>query len=241
MTALIIPNDGVKIHERAKANLQSVIHKTGARTENDLIRFVKNRRLSKTLCVDICTALGNLQSLGAIPALLSIIASAKREIGWAAHQALIEIRSQRATRGLMSIVRHPKHREARSNAVYVLKFIKDPRADKLLLEVLHDRRYDDYIRTDAAEGLTWEHPDQVFEALLKTAGDDSPYMRYTAINCLDGFWEQWAGIDDSLKNRVLATLRQCCHDKGCIRGYDCDNGQRARQVLRNYRQFGVRP
>jgi hypothetical protein len=234
----LISEEADKFHETQKAILESVIRDTQARTEKGLIRCLKDPSVSGELRSRICQVLGDLRSLTAIPTLLQTLDSRPSKVSWAAEHALVTIQSRCATPGLLSIIRRPKWSRGRSSATYVLKSLDDERADKVLLRILRDRRYGDYIRTDAAEGLTWKYrPDEVLKVLLNTAQDKSAYMRYTAINCLDYFWESYPGIGESQTKRTLATLRKCCSDKGGIRGYEENNGGRARQVLRNYRQF----
>jgi HEAT repeat protein len=138
----------------------------------------------------------------------------------------------------MSILRNSSSLQSRIGAAYVLTFLHDVRADRLLLKILRDKTEDYYLRSFAAEAISFEsRQNDVVESLLETTRDKSAYLRYTAINCLDWFWEL-PNIDEPLKRRILATLRDCCKDTDGIRGYEHNNGQRARLVLKNYAKSG---
>jgi len=237
-TSVLIHREPIVYHQRQKTNLQSVSEATGARTEQALIRYLKKPQSSSDLRANICTALGDLVSDAAIPALLRVLATDRSKAGWAAMHALVNIRSRRSTLALMSIVQNGKFQLARINAMYVLRWVQDPRADDFLLRTLRDRRRHRYIRNFAAEGLTWQSRQiEIVEALLDATRDKSAFMRYSAIHSLDRFWDQ-PGVDEIMKRKIVSRLRECTADREGIKGYDDNNGQRARQVLSNYRRFG---
>ncbi len=121
-----------------------------------------------------------------LPALLGAIRENDELLAWGVAHALAALRSAKATRELLSVVRGPAAQASRKAAIYTLGFLGDRRAVSALARILSGvGREDDELRDLAADALASLIRDRrAFRALMAAHEDASDGVRFAVINAL---------------------------------------------------------
>jgi len=161
--------------------------------------------------------LGRLRCREAVHPLIETLSEGELYLSSACMHALLKIRSRRAVRRLMQIVRGKYPLCARQDAIYALWWLQDPRAEPLFLHICAAvDTEEEYTRQMATEALgnTSARP-RTQRALTERLFDPSPSVRYAALCAcpyiLPGFLRQAlvAKLDDPDRvdnNRIIAKL-----------------------------------
>jgi len=121
---------------------------------NRLIDILRDQGQPSESRIKAFSVAGNLRVFQAVPFIIEGMSEGDPPLAWAAAHALIELGSRQATRPLMNIVRTACNDQSREAAVYTLWFLRDKRAEALLVRVLENSAGEgSHIRSLAAEAL----------------------------------------------------------------------------------------
>lgn len=142
-----------------------------------------------------------------LPVLLGAIRENNELLAWGVAHALAALRSAKATRELLSVVRGPAAPASRKAAIYALGFLRDRRAVGVLARILAGvGREDDELRDLAADALGSLIGDRrALRALMAAHEDASDGVRFAVINAL---------TLRALEPRVRDLLQQHAGDAG---------------------------
>jgi HEAT repeat protein len=162
----------------------------GAATAADLTQICLDKARSMEDRASACSLLGSVGSRDSIFPLLEIGASASDDqtiLIWESLKAVGALRSRRATRPLMRLIRTTPSLQKRQAAVYGLWGLTDQRAEGLLIRILLDKTENEKTRGFAAEALGLLHPTPHIEkAYIAALQDNSVEVRYSALCGLSG-------------------------------------------------------
>lgn len=164
---------------------KKTLHVRGA---SDALRLASGKANNVRLRARACRLLGLLGAKQAIPVLLQIgQVEDSEELTWEALSALGFIRSHRATKPLIEVVRTAGDVRKKQAAAYALWLIGDNRARNTFIRVAEDRAEDETTRGFAVEGLGSLKPTaRTVTVLVRALRDPSVNVRFSALCALSG-------------------------------------------------------
>ncbi|MFN7172995.1 MAG: HEAT repeat domain-containing protein [Fimbriimonadaceae bacterium] len=182
---------------------------------DDLVAILTDTRQSLERRRKACAALGYLEVRSAVSILVDVVQANDAELPWIAANALASIKSRRATRPLMKIVRTAPNERSQQAAIYALWLLGDTRARSVVRWVLSGlATAGSHTRSLALEALGAYGPTKRdLDIIIRQSTNPAPEIRYTAVLILKRF-----ARDERVRGALEARLSddESWRDKGPI-------------------------
>lgn len=154
-----------------------------------------------------CLALGHLRHRPAIEVLLSLLAHEDLSIVFDAARGLAAMKSRRATRALMRIIRQSRREEVRNAVLNALGSLRDRRAEQLLRAIAVSRSESESTRCYAIQALMFAKlRKQTVDDLINSLIDASPLVSWAILTLLGGV----------ANHRSIEAIRRCLSDQRVV-------------------------
>lgn len=180
-----LANNASETVKASFAQSLSTISKLDVDSFEKLANALQNSRLDEDSCMNLAWLAGQLRNKNLTKALLGLFEESPG-LAWQAAQSLTLLKSKRAIKPLIEILRHKESSEKRQAAAYALQALPEAAATQALMQTLADKNEQAQVRGQAAESLAsveYVQPEFI-SSLLSGLQDEEVEVRFWCLYSL---------------------------------------------------------